>query len=140
MYLTMLIIVITLAVSLIIIPINVRNIRRNRRSTKGTNWLEEHGKRIIALVTEVKTAQDWKYENGYQWNAWEGGYQHPRKWQTFYDATARWTDPQTKLNYIFHAKVWSDELASKPATSNTVSVLFDPRHPERYYVDVQSFS
>jgi len=140
MYLTMLIIGIALAASLITIPILVYIIRGTSRNTEGTNRLEEHGKRVIALVTEVKTAQDWKYEKGYQWNAWEGGYQHPRKWQTFYGVTARWTNGQTKLNYFFDVKVWSDEVARKPVAGNTASVLFDPKHPERYHVDVQSFA
>ena len=140
MYLTMLITGIALAVSLLTIPIIVHNIRGDSRSTEGTNRLEERGKRVLALVTDVKTAQDWKYENGYQWNAWEGGYQHPRKWQTFYSVTARWTDGQTKLNYFFDVKVWSDEVVRKPVAGNTVSVLFDPRHAERYHVDVWSFA
>jgi hypothetical protein len=140
MYPTMLIIGVALAVSLLTIPIIVHNFRGSSRNTEGTKWLEQHGKRVIALVTEIKTAQDWKYENGSQWNAWEGGYQQARKWQTIYGVTARWTDGQTKLNYFFDAKVWSDEIARKPAAGNTVSILFDPRHPERYHVDLQSFS
>ena len=140
MYLTMLIIGIALAGSLMTIPIIVHNIRGNSRSTEGTNYQEKRGKRVIALVTEVKTEQDWKYGNGYQWNAWEGGYQHPRKWQTFYGVTARWTNSQTKKNYLFNAKVWSDEVARKPVAGNTASVLFDPKHPERYRIDRQSFT
>ena len=140
MSITMLIIGFALAVSLITLPILVHFIQGNSRTSEDTNRLEEHRKRVIALVTEVKTEQDWKYENGYQWNAWEGGYQHPRKWQTFYSVTARWTDGQTKLNYFFDVKVWSDEIARKPVPGNTVSILFDPRHPERYDVDIRSFA
>ena len=136
----LLIIGIAIAASLTTILILVRIIRGNSHTTEDTNWLETHGKRVLALVTEVKTAQDWKYENGYQWNAWEGGYQHPRKWQTFYSVTARWTDGQSKSNYFFDAKVWSDEVDRKPIAGNTASVLFDPRHPERYHVDIQSFA
>ena len=140
MYSTMLMIGIAFAVSLITLPIIVRANRKNRHSTEATDWLEERGKRVLALVTEVKIAQDWKYENGYQWNAWEGGYQHPRKWQTFYGVTVKWTDSSTKSHYFFDVKVWSDETARKPVPGNTASVLFDPRHPERYRVDIQSFT
>ena len=122
---------------LITIPIVVRHLTKRSDNTLDLLWLKQHGKQVIALVTDIKSQQGWKYENGSQWNSWEGRYQQARAWRTFYDITALWIEPQTKQSYTFSFKLWADEVVSTPDTNSIVPVVFDPEHPEHYYVDLK---
>src|SRR5437868_14210822 len=111
---------------LITIPIVVRHLTKRSDNTLDLLRLKQHGKQVIALVTDIKSQQGWKYENGSQWNSWEGRYQQARAWRTYYDITALWIEPQTKQSYTFSFKLWADEVVSTPNTNSIVPVVFDP--------------
>ena len=121
----------------ILIPIVVRYVVKRSNKTQDIHWLKQHGRQVIAHVVDVKTDQGWKYEDRSQWNSWEGRYEQARTWRTFYDITAIWMEPQTKQNYTFSFKLWADEVESKLDTNSIVPVVFDPKNPERYYVDLK---
>lgn len=122
---------------IILISIVVRYIVKKNNNTPDLKWLQQHGRYVIARVADLKTEQGWRYENRSQWNTWEGRYEQARTWRTFYDITATWIDPQTEQNYTFRFKLWADEVVSKPDTNSIVPVVFDPKNPERYFVDLK---
>lgn len=121
----------------ILIPIVVRQVVKRSNNTPDLKWLQQQGRHVIAHVVDVKTDQGWRYEDRSQWNTWEGRYEQARTWRTFYDITAFWMEPQTKQNYTFRFEVWADEVVSKPDTNSIVPVAFDPKNPERYFVDLK---
>lgn len=121
----------------ILIPIVVRQVVMRNNSTPDLKWFQQHGRYVIAHVVDIKIDQGWRYEDRSQWNTWEGRYEQARTWRTFYGITAHWMEPQTKQNYTFCFKVWADEVVSKPDTKSIVPVAFDPKNPERYYVDLK---
>ncbi len=121
---------------IILISIVVRYLVK-RNKNPDLKWLQQHGKHVIAHVVDVKTEQGWRYEDGSQWNTWEGRYEQARTWRTFYDITATWIEPQTEQNYMFSFKLWADQVVSKPDTNSIVPVVFDPKNPERYFVDLK---
>ena len=133
----LLIIGITLLPILILIPIVIHRIVKNSKSKQDPDWLKQHGKLVIAQVTDVKPEQGWRYEDRLQWNAWEGRHEQARTWRTLYTITAVWTEPQTKVKYPFCLRVWADELVSMPNPNSSVPVLIDPRNPACYYVDLK---
>ena len=129
--------IIPAAILLLLTLVIVRYVIMRNNNTPDKKWLQQHGRRVIAHVVDVKTEQGWRYEDRSQWNSWEGKYEQARTWQTFYDITATWIEPQIEQNYVFSFKLWADEVVSKPDTSSSVPVVFDARKPERYYVDLK---
>jgi hypothetical protein len=111
--------------------------KQERKKRQDKKWLQQHGKHIVAYVTDVKARQDWRYEDGSQWNEWEGQYEQARTWQTFYSITAEWKEPQTQQNYSFSFNIWADELTSKPMVTSPVPVVCNPKKPEHYYADLK---
>lgn len=110
---------------------NMLNLHNN------AEWLNRHGKRIMATVVQVQTGQDWKYEEGWERDAWDG-WQQKKSWQTYYDVTTRWKDSRTKRVYTFYSKVWSCEVTKQPVEGDKVDVIVDPRKPRRYRMDFHS--
>ena len=95
---------------------------------------------VLATITDVQIRQDWKEGERWERSLWDGSLVRQKTWQTYYDATAEWTYPQTKQRYLFRGKVWADDVAKTPTPGQTVVLIVDPRPPERPAVDVQSFS
>jgi DNA modification methylase len=137
------IIVVTLFVDILILAVIVnwvveyRSGKQERKKRKERKWLQQHGKRIVAYVTNAIAQQGWKYEDKFHWNRLQGRNEQVRTWQTFYSITATWMEPQTKLNYTFGFDVWADDLTSKPAIKSAVLVVFDPWKPDHYYADLK---
>jgi len=80
------------------------------RTMSKTRWLKQHGTRIIARVTDSIFA------------AGTG----PAK-----VIIAEWTDPRTNVTYQFRSYVPS---TAQVKLGESVDVLIDPDHPERYMV------
>ena len=95
---------------------------------------------VLATITDVQIRQDWKEGERWERSLWDGSLVRQKTWQTYYDATAEWTYPQTKQRSLFRGKVWADDVAKTPTPGQTVVLIVDPRPPERPAVDVQSFS
>src|SRR5215471_18619369 len=87
------------------------------RSMSKTRWLKRHGTRIIARVTDSIFA------------AGTG---------TAKVIIAEWTDPRTNTTYQFRTYV---PQSAQVKLGESVDVLIDPEHPERYTVtSVESIS
>ena len=129
---------IALGVTLIILCMRMRHQSDGRRTKDDPQWLEQHGKRVLASVTNAQVKQDWEYEGRYQLNPWNGADEQVRTWQPCASITTLWTDPQTNRNYTFTFKVRSESEAQPFLKGRQVPVIFDPQHPERYTVDAQS--
>ena len=128
--------IIPAAILLLLTLVIVRYVIMRNNNTPDKKWLQ-HGRRVIAHVVDIKTEQGWRYEDRSQWNSWEGRFEQARTWRIFYDITATWIEPETEQNYTFSFKLWADDVASKPDTSSIVPVVFDPKKPEHYYVDLK---
>jgi hypothetical protein len=136
-----LVIGVAMAVGLIIVPLIAKGFIENSRNAQyHTEWLKHHGMPVRAPVTQVQTGQDWKYEQGWHRDPWDGMVKQKRTWQTYYEVTAHWMDLRTKQVYTFRGKVWSDEVTGKPVEGHPVRVIIDPHHPSRYSMDFQSLS
>jgi hypothetical protein len=86
------------------------------RSFSNTRWLKQHGTRIIARVTDSIFSG-------------QGGTK---------TIIAEWTDPRTQTTYQFRSFV---PTSVHVKLGETVDVLIDPEHPERYTVmSVESIS
>ena len=99
----------TIIVILIIIAIIAFGIWLFARSIGKTRWLKQHGTHIIARVTDsIFSAQG-----------------------SAKTVIAEWSDPRTNTTYQFHSFV----PTSVPVKlGESVDVLIDPDHPERYTV------
>jgi hypothetical protein len=87
------------------------------RSMSKTRWLKQHGTRIIARITDSIFA------------AGSG---------TAKVIVAEWTDPRTDTTYQFRTYV---PQSAQVKLGESVDVLIDPEHPERYTViSVESIS
>jgi len=87
------------------------------RTISKTRWLKQHGTRIIARVTDSIFA------------AGTG---------TAKIIIAEWTDPRTHTTYQFRSYV---PLSVHVKLGESVDVLIDPDHPERYTItSVESIS
>ena len=117
--------------------VEYRSSKQERKQQQGRKWLHQHGKHIVAYVTDIKARQAWKYEDRPQWNEWKGHYEQARTWQTIYSITAIWIEPQTQKNYAFSFDVWANDLTSKPVITSPVPVVFNPQKPEHYYADLK---
>ena len=136
-----LVIGVAIAASLIIVPLIATAFIENRRNTQDhMEWLKNHGILVSAPVAKVQTGQDWKYEQGWYRDPWDGMLKRKRTWQTYYEVTAHWMDLRTKQVYTFRGKVWSDEVTGKLGGSHPVRVIVDPHNPSRYCMDFQSLS
>jgi hypothetical protein len=131
---------IAIVATLIILSVRIHNQSDGRRTKHDLQWLAQHGKRVLASVTNVQVEQEWKAEGHDQLNLWNGAYEQIRTFQPCATITTLWTDPQANRNYIFTFKVRSESEAQPFLKGRQVPVLFDPQHPERYIVDAQGES
>lgn len=129
---------IAVVATLIILSMRMHNHSDGRRIKHDPHGLEQHGKRVLALVTDVQVEQDWKYEGRYQLNPWNGAHEQVRTCQPCATITTLWTDPQANRNYTFTFKVRSEGEAQPFLNGRQVPVIFDPQHPEQYAIDAQS--
>lgn len=100
----------TIIVILAVIAIIGLGIWLVARTMSKTRWLKQHGTRIIARVTDSIFA------------AGTG---------TAKVIIAEWTDPRTNTTYQFRSYVPS---TAQVKLGESVDVLIDPDHPERYIV------
>lgn len=136
-----LVIGVAIVASLIIVPLIAKAFIENRRNTQDhMEWLKHHGMAVRAPVAQVQTGQDWKYEQGWYRDPWDGMLKQKSTWQTYYEVTAHWMDLRTKQVYTFRGKVWSDEVTEKLVEGHPVRVIVDPDNPSRYSMDFQSLS
>jgi hypothetical protein len=111
-----------------------------RNAHEGTQWPLRDGTRVLTTITDVQSKQDWKEEERWERNPWDGRLVRQRTWHTSYEVTARWVHGQTKQSYTLRSTVWSEEVARIPTTGQTVVFIVDRRHPQRSAVDWQSLS
>ncbi len=138
---TFLLLVISAVVSLLFLAfLALAMIRKVRNAHDDIRLPMRDGARVLTTITDVQIGQGWKVGERWERNSWDGSLVKQKTWQTYYDVTAKWVDAQTKQSYFFHSKVWSDEVAKKPTTGQTVVFIADMRHSHRSAVDVQSFS
>jgi hypothetical protein len=136
-----LVIGVAIAASLIIVPLIAKGFIENKTNTQDhMEWLKHHGMPVRASVAQVQTGQDWKYEQGWDRDPWDGRLKQKSTWQTYYEVTAHWMDLRTKQVYTFRGKVWSDEVTGKLVEGDSVRVFVDPHHPSRYSMDFQPLS
>lgn len=87
------------------------------RSMSKARWLKQHGTRIIARVTD---------------SVFAAGTANTKA------IIAEWTDPRTNITYKFRSFV---PTTAQVKLGESVDVLIDPDHPERYSVtSVESIS
>ena len=133
--------ILAFAVSLVIVPLFAKDLIENTSNAQETRqWLKHSGRQVRATVIQVQMGQDWKYEQGWDRDPWEGSLKQKKTWQTYYDVTAHWMDPRTKQVYTFRGKAWSDELTNKPVEGHPVRVVVDDHNPMRYKMDLQFLS
>ena len=132
---SLLMIGLVVAVSLVIVPSVVLNIVEHVRNRRDVRC---HGVRVIATVADVEVKQDWRDGEGWERDAWCGDLRREKTWQTYYDVTAQWVHPQTGHTYIASTRIWSDDSTSKPVEGSSGAVWFDPHTPERSCLDLQS--
>ena len=107
----------TIIVIIVVIAIIGLGIGLFARSMSKTRWLKQHGTRIIARVTDSI------------FSAGSG---------TAKVIIAEWTDPRTNTTYQFRSPV---PQAARVKLGESIDVLIDPDHPERYRViSVESIS
>jgi len=107
----------TIIVILVVLAIIGLGIGLFARSVSKTRWLKRHGTRIIARVTDSIFA------------AGSG---------TTKVIIAEWTDPRTNTTYQFRSYV---PQTAQVKLGESVDVLIDPEHPERYTVtSIESIS
>ena len=76
--------IIAFAASLIIVPLSAKVLIENTSNAQETRqWLKHSGRQVRATVTQVQTGQDWKYEQGWYRDPWEGSLKQKKTWQTF---------------------------------------------------------
>lgn len=83
------------------------------------NWLQHHGRRIIATITAIRHEKK-KTSTGAV--------------RDFAYVTARWTDPRTGQTYTFWK--WLVDNHVSYTTGYLVPILIDPRHPRRYQMEI----
>ena len=127
----------TFMLSIVIFSI-VKSLKRAHQ--RGTiEWLKQHGKHVIATVTQVTSEGEWQYgSRRNRWNAWEGRYELERVWQTAYYVIAQWRDPQTSQVYMFRVRIDSPAGARKYIQGYPLPVIFNPSYPEQCYIELQS--
>ena len=127
----------TIIVSIVIFSI-VKSLKRAHQQ-RPVEWLKQHGKHVIATVTQVTSEGEWQYgSRRNRWNAWEGRYELERVWQTAHFVIAEWQDSQTGQVYTFRVKVDSPAGMRKCIQGNPLPVIFNPRYPEQCYIELQS--
>jgi hypothetical protein len=134
---SLLMIGLVVAVSLVIVPSIVLNIMehvRNRRDVRCD------GVRVMATVIDVQVKQDWRYGEGWYRDAWSGDLKRKKTWQRYYDVTAQWVHPQTGCTYISRTRIWFDDCTSKPVEGGSGIVWFDPNNPERSCLELQAIA
>jgi hypothetical protein len=130
-----LIIGISLALGLVIIPLlaDFRERARNRRHER--QWLIKHGVRVEARIIQVRTVQDWQLSERWSRDSWTGEVKRERTWRTFYHITAHWVHPRTGRLHTASTRICSAS-AYKPVAGGTGVVWFDPHNPERSCLDL----
>jgi hypothetical protein len=113
----------------------MRQVRGARNEVQGS---VRGGKQVVATITDVQVGQDWKEGERWERNPWDGTLLRQKTWQTYYDVTAHWLHPQTKQKYMFRSKVWSGDVIKTPTAGDAIVFIVDPRHPQRYVVDLRS--
>ncbi len=108
-FLNVLLIVITLALAIAFITYQIQK----------TEWLQHHGRHIVAMVTSIR------HETGKT----PAGFLRDN-----YYVTAKWTNPQTGRTYIFWT--WIMNRCPDYTKGSLVSVLIDPNDPKRYIMDL----
>ena len=132
---SLLMIGLVVAVSLVIVPSIVLNIMEHVRNHRDVRC---DGVRVMATVIDVQMKQDWRYGEGLYRDAWGGDLKREKTWQTYYGITAQWVHPQTEHTYLSRTRIWSDDCTSKPVEGDSSAVWFDPNKPERSCLDLQS--
>ena len=137
----LLLIGITVVVSLLFLAfLALAIIRKESNARDDVRLPMQDGARVLTTITDVQIGQDWKVGERWERSVWDGSLVKQKTWQTFYDVTAVWVDAKTKQSYCFRSKVWSDDVAKKPTTGQTVVFIADIRYPHHSAMDVQSFS
>lgn len=125
----------TIMLSIVIFSI-VKSLKRaHQRHT--IKWIKQHGKHVIATVTQVTSEGEWQYgSRRSRWNAWEGRYELERVWQTAYYVIAEWQDPQTRQVYTFKVRIDSPAGTRKYIQGYPLPVIFNPRYLEQCYMEL----
>ncbi len=108
-FVDMLLIIVTLALAIAFITYQVQKIK----------WLQQHGRRIVAMVTSIRH-ETGKTPTGF-----------PRD---NYYITAKWTNPRTGRTYTFWT--WIMNRCPDYTQGSLVPVLIDPNDPKRYAMDL----
>ena len=95
---------IALIATLIIFSMHMHNQSNGRRAKHDPQWLKQHGKGVLASVTNVQVEQDWKDEGRDQLNPWNGADEQARSCQPCATITTLWTDPQANRDYTFKVR------------------------------------
>ena len=127
----------TIMLSIVIFSI-VKSLKRAHQQHT-IEWLKQHGKHVIATVTQVTSEGEWQYgSRRNRWNAWEGRYELERVWQTAHFVIAEWQDLQTRQVYTFRVRIDSPAGMRKYIQGYPLPVIFNPRYPEQCYIELQS--
>jgi hypothetical protein len=131
-----LVIGISLALVLLIIPILSDIVVRARDRRDEMKWLIKYGIQVEARIIQVRTMQDWKMSERWYRDSWTGNLKRERTWKMFYLIMAQWVHPQTGRSYTSSTRICSDSM-SKPVEGDSGIVWFDPHNPERAYLNLQ---
>lgn len=131
-----LIVGIATAASLVIIPLVAEN---RKHALEDMKWFKQDGTQVTATVTAVQTKQAWKYGERLYRDSWDGTLKREKTWQTYYDVTAQWMNPQTKQVYTFYSNVWAVTIARRLVAGNPISVSINLGNPRQYNVDFQLY-
>ena len=127
---------ISLALGLVIIPILSDIIVRVRDRRDARKWLIKYGIQVEARIIQVRSMQDWKMSEGWYRDSWTGNVKRERTWRMFYHITAQWVHSQTGQSHTSSTRICSDSL-SKPVEGDAGIVWFDPHNPERSCLDLR---
>jgi len=127
---------ISLALGLVIIPILADILERARDRHDTRKWLMKYGIRAEARIIQVRTMQDWKMSERWYRDSWTGDVKRERTWNMFYHITTQWVHPQTGHLYTSSTRICSDST-SKPIEGDPGIVWFDPHNPERSCLDLR---
>src|SRR5258708_9453427 len=73
--------------------------RKARNARDGVQW-PMGDRAVLATITDVQIRQGWKEGERWERSLWDGRLVRQRTWQTYYDVTAQWTYPQTRLTLV----------------------------------------
>jgi hypothetical protein len=90
---------------------------------------------VLATITDVQIRQGWRDGEKWERSPWDGSLVRQKTWQTSYEVTAHWLHPQTKQNCTIRSTMWSDDVAKPPTVGDSIVILVDLHHPQRWAVD-----